>query len=70
MDFGGWSICVRVEETSIGCQTHPNADWLRWSPDDVAHMEAGASEWWATHGDAVKAAIRCVMAKAKGKAGK
>ena len=64
MDFGGWSIFVRVNQTSIGCQTHPNADWLRWSPDDVAHMDCRASEWWRVHGDAVKSAIRCVMAKA------
>jgi hypothetical protein len=64
MDFGGWSICIRAAETKIGCQSHANADWLRWLPSDVAHMDSRASAWWETHGDAVKAAIRCVMAKA------
>ena len=64
MDFGGWSICVRATHTSIGCQHHPNADWLKWEPADVAHMEARASDWWRMHGPAVKAAILVVMAKA------
>ncbi len=64
MDFGGWSICICADETSIGCQTHPNADWLRWTPDDVAEFAAGAKDWWQIHGVAVKAAIYCVMGKA------
>lgn len=63
MDFGGWSICIMPDKTSIGCQTHANADWLRWLPADVTGLAYGASEWWAMHGVAVKAAIRCVMAK-------
>lgn len=64
MDFGGWSICIRAIATSIGCQQHVNEQWLAWSPDDVAYMHADARDWWAVHGDAVKAVIRCVMAKA------
>ncbi len=65
MDFGGWSICVRADKTSIGCQTHENKKWLDWSPDDVAKMHEDAREWWAIHGDVIKAAIRCVMSKGK-----
>ena len=38
---------------------HPG-DWL---PADVADFADDASDWWAMHGDAVKAAIRCVRAK-------
>ena len=64
MDFGEWSICIRASHTSIGCQQHPNEKWLAWSPDDVAHMHQDARDWWAMHGEAIKAAIRCVMAKA------
>jgi hypothetical protein len=64
LDFGGWSICVRAEHASIGCQTRANEDWLSWGPSDVEHMAVGASEWWGVHGDAIKAVIRCVMAKA------
>jgi hypothetical protein len=63
MDFGGWSICIQPDKTSIGCQTHASADWLAWTPAYVAKFADGAAEWWAMHGDAVKAAIRCVMAK-------
>jgi len=68
MDFGGWSICITPEKTSIGCQTHPNDQWLSWTDDcaDIKRMHANAAAWWSTHGEAVKAAIRCVMAKAKG----
>ena len=63
MDFGGWSICIQPDKTSIGCQTHASAYWLRWTPADVAEFASGAADWWVMHGDAVKAAIRCVIAK-------
>ena len=63
IDFGGWSICVTPEKTSIGCQTHPNSDWLAWEPDDeqIVRMAHGASEFWARHKEAVRAVIRDVM---------
>ena len=65
LDFGGWSICVRSHVTSIGCKSHANESWLAWSPDspEIAAMHGDASEWWRVHGDAVKAVLRCVMAK-------
>lgn len=65
MDFGGWSICIYEARTSIGCKTHDNADWLSWThkSPEIIEMHSQASEWWRVHGDAVKAAIRCVMAK-------
>lgn len=64
MDFGGWSICIRASHTSIGCQQHENEAWLAWPPGHVAHMHPDARDWWADHGDAIKAVIRCVMSKA------
>ena len=68
LDFGGWSICVYADRTSIGCQTHTNDSWLAWEPDseEIKRMHSEASAWWATHGEAIKAVIRCVMEKAKG----
>ena len=68
MDFGGWSICVYADKTSIGCKTHANNDWLAWTPDseEIKQMHADAASWWATHGEMVKAVIRGVMKKAKG----
>ena len=68
VDFGGWSICVYADRTTIGCKTHPNEEWLSWTPksDKIKRMHPHAASWWKTHGDAIKAAIRCVMAKAKG----
>ena len=59
--FGGWGITVTPEWTAIGCQQHPNADWLKWEPADVATFAETASEWWAKHKDAVRAVIRDVM---------
>lgn len=69
MDFGGWSICIHPDRTSIGCQTHSNTKWLLWThvSPEIVEMDPNASEWWAVHGDAVKAAIRCVVAKAQNK---
>jgi hypothetical protein len=67
MDFGGWSICIRSDKTTIGCYTHENSEWLQWGQEDVAYMDRRASDWWRVHGDAVKAAIRCVMEKANAK---
>lgn len=66
LDFGGWSICVRSQNTTIGCQSCSNVKWLSWSPDspEIAAMHEDAPEWWRVHGEAVKAVIRCVMEKA------
>ena len=65
MDFGGWSICIRGDKTSIGCKTMENSFWLRAEPKDVKSMDNGAQEWWAIHGEAIKATIKCVMEKAR-----
>lgn len=65
LDFGGWSICVYPDCTTIGCQKHSNAYWLRVTPNDVADMDCKARDWWTVHGEGVKAVIRTVMAKHK-----
>jgi hypothetical protein len=67
LDFGGWSICVRSSHTTIGCQTRRNDEWISWSPEspEIIAMHSDASAWWLIHGEAVKAAIRCVMEKDK-----
>jgi uncharacterized protein YjbI with pentapeptide repeats len=59
--FGGWHVTVMPEQTTIGCQRHPNADWLRWEPEDVAGMHKEAAAWWRQHREAVRAVIRDVM---------
>ena len=66
LDFGGWSVCVRSTQTTIGCQSHANESWLSWSPDspEIAAMHKDATEWWRVHGESVKSVIRCVMDKA------
>ncbi len=71
LDFGDWSICVRADHTTIGCQCKPNESWLLWSHEspEIAAMHADAPEWWRVHGEAVKAVIRCVMEKAKKEVG-
>ena len=61
LDFGGWSIYVTPTHTTIGCQSHPNKDWLKWDPEDVASFNSGASEWWKQHGAAVKTVIKDVQ---------
>ena len=65
LDMGGWSVCVRSTETSIGCETHSNEDWLRWTPENVAYMDPGAADWWSAHGDLIRAAIRDVQARSE-----
>ena len=67
LDFGGWSVCVYGEYTTIGCQKHANTKWLKWGPNDEAiiSMHSDASKWWAIHGKAIKAVIRCVVSKSK-----
>jgi hypothetical protein len=61
VDFGGWSVLIMPDKTTIGCQCHPNADWLRWTPEDVRHMAEGAFEYWSQHRDSICAVIRDVM---------
>jgi hypothetical protein len=65
MDFGGWSICIREDKTTIGCQTMDNSFWIRAKPKDVASMAGNAREWWSIHGRAIKATIKVVMEKSK-----
>ena len=63
MDFGGWSILVLPETTSIGCQSHPNSEWLRFTPEDVKDFAGGAFEYWTQHRESICAVIRDVMGK-------
>ena len=65
MDFGSWSICIRHDNTSIGCKTCYNEEWLKYTPDDVKDFDSKAEAWWELHGDAIKAVIKCVMKKAE-----
>ena len=61
IDFGGWSVCVTKEETTIGCQRHTNAEWLKFTANDVGDFAEGAPEWWKLYGPAVKATIKAVQ---------
>ena len=63
LDFGDWSVLVMKDKTTIGCQEHENAEWLKFTPKDVATFAEGASEWWEQHGASVKAVIKDVMGK-------
>ena len=65
LDFGKWSILVTPTTTTIGCCVHPNEDWLKWTPKDVADFADGASEFWKQHGAAVKAVIKDVQGGGK-----
>jgi hypothetical protein len=61
LDFGGWSICITPQQTSIGCQTHENKKWLSWTPEDVADFDKNAYAYWSKHKEAICAVIRDVM---------
>ena len=63
LDFGGWPILVMPEWTRIGCQKHPNSEWLKWEPESeqIAKMHSDAPAWWARHKDSIRAVIRDVM---------
>jgi uncharacterized protein YjbI with pentapeptide repeats len=63
LDFGGWSVLVTPKETTIGCQKHANAKWLKGDARWIAAMDVKATAWWASHGATVKAAIRSCMRK-------
>ena len=62
LDVGGQSVCMRETHTSIGCETHENAQWLAWGPDapEIEDMGAKMAAWWAQYGPAVKAVIAAV----------
>ena len=65
LDFGKWSILVTPTTTTIGCCVHPNEDWLKWTPKDVADFADGAADFWRQHGAAVKAVIKDVQGGGK-----
>ena len=61
LDFGGWSICVQPDVTSIGCQKHRNGLWLKADPRWIDALDSNATAWWQRHGAAVQAVIRDIM---------
>jgi hypothetical protein len=61
MDFGGWSICVRSKETSIGCKTFGNEWWLDATDEQIKVLADDALEYWHRYGNAIKAAIKTIM---------
>jgi uncharacterized protein YjbI with pentapeptide repeats len=65
LDFGGWSIFITSTHTTIGCQKHPNSDWLKWSPKDVDGFSSSAKRFWKQHGSAIKIVIKDVQSQAK-----
>jgi hypothetical protein len=65
MDFGGWSICVRSDKTSIGCKTFENQWWLDASDDEINKLDKSALEWWRSYGPAVKSSIKVIMGLSK-----
>jgi hypothetical protein len=61
LDFGGWSVTITPETTTIGCQSHANNLWLKAKPAWIRAMHQEASAWWKQHGAVVKALIRDVQ---------
>jgi len=63
MDFGGWSICIHEDITTIGCQLFNSTELLEFTPDspEIRNAHCHAQSWWVSYGPAVKAAIRCVQ---------
>ena len=55
---GPYTAYIGPEQTRIGCKVHDNADWLKWSPDNVAHMDGAAREYWERWGGVIKTAIQ------------
>ena len=65
LDFGGWSVCIQPDKTSIGCQTHPNDKWLGWTPksSEIVKMHDDAAKWWTDNQEAIKCLIKNIMDK-------
>ena len=61
----GPPVTVTPTTTTIGCQSHPNADWLGWAPEDVRDFDSRAEDLWRRHGEMVCALIRHMMGPPK-----
>ena len=62
---GQYAAYVQPYKTRIGCEYHNNADWRKWTPDDVAHMAGDAREWWAQYKSVIVAAMGAVESRKK-----
>lgn len=61
--FGGWPVTVRERNTTIGCVTSSNEQWLSYPPQgcrEIFEMDVKATEWWIKYSTAVCAVIRAV----------
>ena len=62
---GQYAAYVQPYKTRIGCEYHNNADWRKWTPDDVAHMAGDAREWWTQYKPVIIAAMGAVESRKK-----
>jgi len=62
---GIYMAFVQPDKTRIGCEYHSNADWRKWTPDDVAHMAGDAREWWTQYKPVIIAAMGAVESRKK-----
>lgn len=69
IDIDPYSICIREQYTSIGCQSAKNEIWLETTCERplIAETNEEAIHWWRIHGEMIKAAIRTVMSKKESK---
>ena len=55
---GPYTAYIGPEKTLIGCKFYDNADWLKWTTEDVAHMDVHAKEYWDRWGNVIKTVIQ------------
>ena len=57
MQLNQYQVFVQRDKTRIGCEYHDNADWIKWTPDDVKTMAHDAYDFWKQYKRIIVAAI-------------
>ena len=46
-----WPVLIVQTQLQIGCQTHPHAEWEKFSDDEISQMAGGALAFWKENKD-------------------
>ena len=46
MQLNQYQVFVQRDKTRIGRYYHDNADWIKWTPDDIKKMAHDAYDLW------------------------
>jgi len=58
-----WTIQIHATTVRIGCRNHTHEEWMSFTDEEIAAMDARALDWWKAWRPAIETAIKNVRAQ-------